>query len=54
MRPLVLQLKHKLSYRLDMSFLSDFTKLQSLRKVKDKKIIYGSQEIMLKELLFKR
>ena len=50
MRPLVLQLKHKLSYRLDMSFLSDFNKLKSIKNLKDKKIIYGSREVMLKEL----
>ena len=50
MRPVVLQLKHKLSYRLDMSFLSDFNKLKSLGKIKNKKITYGSQEIILKEL----
>lgn len=50
MRPLILQSKHKLSYRLDMSFLSDCNKLKSLTELKNKKIIYGSKEIMLKEL----
>ena len=50
MKPLTLKLKQKITYRIDMSFLSDAYKYKSIKHFMSKKIIYGNQEFKVSEL----
>ena len=50
MKPLTLKLKQKITYRIDMSFLSDAYKYKSIKHFTSKKIIYGNQEFKISEL----
>ena len=43
MKPLTLKLKQKITYRIDMSFLSDAYKYKSIKHFTSKKIIYVNQ-----------
>ena len=50
MKPVVIKLKKKIKYRIDMSFLSNLYKHKSLNSFRSKIIIYGNKEYKAKDI----
>ena len=50
MTHVTINLKKKLKYRLDMTFMSDISDYKSIKKFLSKKIYYGNKEINISNL----